>query len=158
MGHRFLSRGKLIVRNADFISFEKLLTRHHVILCVEKRIEKIRRYLKLHHHYDEDLVKTVAHLVEEPFGVKGSFPKQYLKLPRAVLEVSMSKQLKVFPCYNASGKLVNYFTAVINGKRKDTKKIAKNYENVLCSRLEDAQFFFNEDSKNKLELKEKGGS
>ena len=65
----------------------------------------------------------------------------------------MSKNQKIFACYNSAGKLTNQFLAVINGPRKKVAQIAKNYESVLTSRLEDAQFFFHEDQKTKLEAK-----
>ena len=153
MGHRFLSGRKVRVKNSDFQAYEKLLLRHHVVLNSEERIKRIKSLLEAVHNSDEELMETVAHLVEEPFAVHGSFPKEYLKLPRAVLETCMKKQLKIFACYDSSGELVNRFVAIINGKRSSVRHIAVNYERVLCSRLEDARFFFREDTKTKLEGK-----
>ncbi len=160
-GHRFLSKGKIKVRTADFLIFQKLLKKNHVILDPKERERMIRDFLKRTRSHDreaviaddEELVQTTANLVEEPFPVVGSFDKKYLKLPAEVLATCMKKGQKIFACYGASGKLTNQFLAVINGRRASLKLIAQNYENVLCSRLEDAQFFFHEDTKTKLEVK-----
>ena len=152
-GRRFLSPKPIKVTNSNFAAFEKLLSKYHVILKTEERIKKIRGFLKGFHQSNEELIATVAHLVEDPYPVPGVFDKKYLKLPSAVLATCMSKNQKVFAGYDASGRLQNRFLAVINGKQKDTKTIAKHYESVLISRLEDAEFFFEEDRKTKLEAK-----
>lgn len=152
-GHRFLSPKPIRVFNSDLKTYEKLLAKHHVILRKDARIQRIRGLLKAFHQSNEELISTVVHLVEEPYPVIGVFDKKYLKLPSAVLVICMSKNQKVFACYDTSGRLQNRFLAVINGKRKDTKTIAKHYESVLVSRLEDAEFFFKEDNKTKLEAK-----
>jgi len=152
-GRRFLSPKPIKVTNSNFAAFEKLLSKYHVILKTEERIKKIRGFLKGFHQSNEELIATVAHLVEDPYPVPGVFDKKYLKLPSAVLATCMSKNQKVFAGYDASGRLQNRFLAVINGRRKDTKTIAKHYESVLISRLEDAQFFYHEDTKTKLDSK-----
>ncbi len=152
-GHRFLSPTKLKVTSSDLSAFEKLLLKNHVVLNQNRRLEKIESYLPNEQSKNQELIKTVAHLVEEPFPVKGTFKNDYLKLPVAVLKTCMSKNQKIFACYNSAGKLTNQFLAVINGPRKKIAQIAKNYESVLTSRLEDAQFFFSEDQKTKLETK-----
>ena len=152
-GHRFLSSKKITVRNSDLKSYERLLAKHHVILDPQKRVQKIESFFTNENNKNLDLINTVAHLVEEPFPVRGKFDSRYLKLPTAVLKTCMSKNQKIFACYDKSGKLINQFLAVINGPRKSVKEISKNYESVLTSRLEDARFFFEDDQKTKLEAK-----
>ena len=152
-GHRFLSPGKIKVTNSDFKTFQKLLAKYHVLLNAEGRIQKIKTFLKPFNNHNEELIRIVAYLVEEPFPVQGSFLESYLKLPEGVLTTCMSKNQKIFACYDSNGKLRNHFLAVINGPRKNIKQIAKNYESVLTSRLKDAQFFFDEDRKTSLESK-----
>ena len=152
-GHRFLSKRKIKVSSSDLKIFERLLFKNHVILNQKVRFKKIESFLPNEQSKNSDLVQTVTHLVEEPFPVRGTFQQKYLKLPAAVLKTCMSKNQKVFAIYNSSGKLTNQFLAVINGPRKKISQIAKNYESVLTSRLEDAQFFFQEDQKTKLEAK-----
>ncbi len=152
-GHRFLSSRKIKVTNSDLETFEHLLLKNHVILKPQARLEKIEDFLPNERSKNLDLIQTITHLVEEPFPVRGTFRNEYLKLPAAVLKTCMSKNQKIFACYDSSGKLTNQFLAVINGPRKKIAQIAKNYESVLTSRLEDAQFFFEEDQKTKLEAK-----
>lgn len=152
-GHRFLSPKKIKVTSADFELFKRLLLKHHVVLNTDERVDKIRSFLKGFHNFNESLIQTVAYLVEEPFPVRSSFQRKYLKLPSQVLATCMSKNQKIFASYDSSGRLTNQFLAVINGPRKNVKQIAQNYESVLSSRLEDAQFFFGEDRKTKLETK-----
>lgn len=152
-GHRFLSPKKFKITSADLETFQQNLFKYHVVLDMEERIKKIEGFLKGSHDRDRELVDTVAHLVEEPFQIRGAFKTEYLKLPSAVLTTCMSKNQKIFACYNSSGQLTNRFIAVINGPRKHVKQIARNYESVLTSRLEDARFFFEEDRKSKLETK-----
>lgn len=141
------------MKSSDLLVYEKVLAKHHVILRTDERIKKIKTFLKGSFNANETLVETVAHLVEEPFPVHGAFEKRYLKLPTAVLTTCMSKNQKTFACYDSSVRPQNKFIAIINGPRKEVREIAKNYESVLKSRLEDAQFFFEEDRKTKLENK-----
>lgn len=152
-GHRFLSKQKIKVTSSGLKTFERLLLKNHVILDPKLRFKKIESFLPNAQSKNPDLAQTVTHLVEEPFPIRGTFQNRYLKLPSAVLKTCMSKNQKIFACYNTSGKLTHQFLAVINGPRKQIRRIARNYESVLTSRLEDAQFFFVEDQKTKLEAK-----
>lgn len=152
-GHRFLSEGKIRVKSADLELYQKLLRKNHVILDSKEREQMVREFTKKARNQDAELIQTTANLVEEPFPVFGNFDKKYLKLPAEVLATCMKKGQKTFACYGADGKLTNQFLAVINGRRTNLKLIAQNYENVLRSRLEDARFFFHEDTKTKLETK-----
>lgn len=152
-GHRFLANRKVRVTGANFLQYQALLKRLHVILNTEDRVALIRKCLRQAHHHDEGLVRQVANLVEEPFPVLGTFKKDHLRLPAEVLATCMRKHQKIFACYDGKGKLTNRFIAIINGRRSDVKAIARHYENVLESRLEDAKFFYQEDTKTKLEEK-----
>lgn len=153
MGHRFLGSKNLKIRSSDFNVFKRLLARNHVILSEEKRMERIKRIVKNAREEDRALIQTIAHMVEEPFGIRGTFDRRYLRLPVPILTTCMSKYQRMFAQYDSRGRLQNRFVAVINGSRKQTRYIAKNYESVLRSRLEDARFFFAEDQKTKLESK-----
>ena len=155
-GHRLLSPKKLKVRSSDFEAFKRLLGKHHVILNAEERIQRIKQILKNVRDDDRALVHTIAHMVEEPFGIGGSFDRRYLQLPVPILTTCMSKYQRMFAQYDSKEHLENRFVAVINGPRANVRSIAKNYESVLRSRLEDARFFFTEDQKSKLESKVDG--
>lgn len=152
-GHRFFSPSKIKVVSSDLQIFQNSLLKCHVVLNREERIQKIKSFLAESHNQNQALIEEVANLVEEPFPIHGTFDKKYLKLPSAVLTTCMGKHQRIFARYNSSGRLTNRFIAIINGPRKNVKQIAKNHESVLTSRLEDAQFFFEEDRKTKLETK-----
>jgi glycyl-tRNA synthetase beta chain len=94
-----------------------------------------------------------AHLVEEPFFLEGAFSQEYLELPGEVLASCMKKNQKVFACSDAKGKMKNQFVAVMNGKRGGLAKIRADYENVLDSRLKDARYFYDLDTKESFEKK-----
>lgn len=65
----------------------------------------------------------------------------------------MKKNQKVFACYDSKGQLKNGFVAVMNGKRNGLGKIRADYENVLDSRLKDARYFYEMDTKESFEKK-----
>ncbi len=152
-GHRFLANRKIKVSDANLEKYENLLKKNHVVLKMETRVQMIEKALQAANNHDEYLAHTVANLTEEPFALEVTFKKDYLSLPGDVLATCMRKNQKVFACYDKQAKLINKMIVVINGKRRDLKKIAQNYLNVLESRLVDAKFFFEEDTKTSLEDK-----
>jgi glycyl-tRNA synthetase beta chain len=154
-GHRFLAPKSFSIPSADWDTYTKILKRNHVILALEERKNLIRKGLKSfrQNEFDEDLVHFTASLVEEPFLMQGGFSKSYLELPSEVLASCMKKNQKIFACYDSKGKLLNRFVAILNGKRKGLSGIRAGYENVLDSRLKDAKYFYNADTKEPLEKK-----
>lgn len=155
-GHRFLSPKSFPIKKADWPEYEKTLKSRHVILNLKKREAVIREALSRKYSQkkiDEDLVRLNAQLVEDPFLIQGHFSKTYLDLPAEVLASCMKKNQKIFICYDAKGEVSGRFVAVLNGKRTGLKKIQEDFENVLESRLKDAQFFYREDTKTSLEEK-----
>lgn len=155
-GHRFLASRPFAIRRADWKEYEKQLRSHHVILSLAQREETIRKDLTRKFHqkgFDPDLVRETALLVEEPFLMQGKFSGTYRDLPEEVLATCMKKYQKIFNCRDEKGNLVNRFAAVLNGKRSGLSQIQRDYENVLESRLRDAHYFYDEDTKERLEKK-----
>lgn len=155
-GHRFLASESFIIPTADWKPYLSLLKKRHVLLSLDARERMISKELRdqfAQKHIDEDLVRTNAHLVEEPYFLKGIFSQEYLELPGEVLASCMKKNQKVFACYNAKGQLMNHFVAVLNGKRNGLSNIQADYENVLDSRLKDARYFYDMDTAEPLEKK-----
>ena len=155
-GHRFLSPRQFTILSADWRLYVKLLAKAHVVLELEERKKQIRKHLDSRFQqkdFDEDLVHTAAHLVEEPFSIRGSFSKTYLELPAEVLHSCMKKNQKIFTCYDRQRKPDGHFVAVLNGKRKGLSEIQRGYENVLAARLHDARYFYEMDTREKLESK-----
>lgn len=155
-GHRFLAPQSFTIPRADWKSYVALLKRKHVHLDLCAREDLIRTALKSRFgqkQIDEELVHINAQLVEEPFMLKGVFSQDYLDLPAEVLASCMKKNQKIFACYDAKGRPVNHFIAVMNGKRSGLAKIGADYENVLESRLKDARYFYEADTREPLEKK-----
>ena len=155
-GHRFLSPKSFLIPGADWDLYHKALRKAHVVLSLEERKKQIEQVLGTRYHqksFDKELVHTAANLVEEPYLLEGSFSKEYLALPTEVLASCMKKNQKIFACYDPRGKLISRFVAVLNGKRKSLSGIKAGYENVLDSRLKDARYFFEADTRESLEKK-----
>lgn len=150
-GHRFLAPSPFPLSRADGKEYEKRLRAHHVILSLAEREAMIQKRLTRKFHqkeFDGDLVHEAALLVEEPFLIQGKFSGTYRDLPEEVLATCMKKYQKIFACRDEAGKLMNRFIAVLNGRRNNLAQMRSNYENVLASRLWDAEHFYYEDAKN----------
>ncbi|MBU9888483.1 MAG: glycine--tRNA ligase subunit beta [Candidatus Omnitrophica bacterium] len=155
-GHRFLAPQGFAVPEADWKIYAALLKKRHVLLDLTARETAIRKKLRDsfgQKQIDEDLVRMNAQLVEEPYFLQGTFSQDYLDLPAEVLASCMKKNQKVFACYDGGGRLKNYFVAVMNGKRNGLARIREDYQNVLDSRLKDARYFYELDTKEPLEKK-----
>lgn len=155
-GHRFLSPKSFTVTRADWADYRKRLKRAHVILGLKEREELIRNALRRRFHqkyFDEELVHTTAQLVEEPYFLQGVFSKTYLELPTEVLASCMKKNQKIFACYDSKNQPAGRFVAVLNSARRGLGGIRADYENVLESRLRDARYFYETDTKEPFEKK-----
>lgn len=155
-GHRFLSPQSFTVPKADWKAYVALLKKKHVFLPIETREALVRGALKnrfAQKQSDEELAHMNAQLVEEPFFLAGTFSQEYLELPAEVLASCMKKNQKVFACCDTKCKMKNQFVAVMNGKRGGLAKIRSDYENVLDSRLKDARYFYEMDTKESFENK-----
>ena len=155
-GHRFLSPQSFTISQADWKAYVALLKKKRVLLPIEMREALVRGVLKNRFgqkQSDEELAHMNAQLVEEPFFLAGTFSQEYLELPAEVLASCMKKNQKVFACYDAKGKMKNQFVAVMNGKRGGLAKIRSDYENVLDSRLKDARYFYEMDTRETFENK-----
>lgn len=94
---------------------------------------------------DESLVNEVNQLVEYPTAVLCRFNEKFLKLPPEVLITCLKKKQKCFALKDNTGKLINYFINVKNGKSENLDIIRAGYEKVVVARLEDSMFFYNND-------------
>jgi glycyl-tRNA synthetase len=97
-----------------------------------------------------DLLDEVANLIEQPTPIRGGFSETFLELPREVLVSVMRKHQRYFPVVNGEGNLLPYFVTVANGN-VDEATVRHGNEEVLRARYSDATFFWNQDTKQKLE-------
>lgn len=100
---------------------------------------------------DEELLEEVTNLVEYPTAFVGIFDEKYLSVPDEVLVTSMKEHQRYFEVRNDQGLLMPHFIAVRNGDNVHLENVIKGNEKVLIARLEDAEFFYNEDKKLTIE-------
>ena len=96
-------------------------------------------------HLSPELVEENVFLTESPKVLEGTFPEQYLKLPEEVLITVMAKHQRFFPVFDREGHLTNGFISVYNSGVEEAVRQGNTW--VLNSRFNDADFFFQEDSK-----------
>ena len=159
MGHRFLSNKQIEIPVAD--DYVKILEENFVIADQDKRREMIRQQITELAREEggeieiaADLLEEVNYLVEYPTPLCGKFEDKYLALPEAAIITPMRDHQRYFPVRGKDGRLLNKFIAVRNGGKAFLENVTHGNERVLRARLSDAEFFFNEDRKQKLETYE----
>jgi len=95
---------------------------------------------------DEDLVAIVANLLESPVAMAGAYDEAFLDLPREVVVTALKSHQRYFSVAGPRGKLVPHFVAFADGARRGAAAIVKGYERVLRARLDDAVFYYREDT------------
>ena len=155
-GHRFLSQGEFEIDDAD--SYERACEAQFVIVDQERRKAMIRGQIEAVAKENggvaditEDLLEEVLYLVEYPTALCGRFEEKYLELPAEAVITPMRDHQRYFPVKTAEGKLLPLFITVRNGGKEYLETVQHGNERVLKARLEDAQFFFDEDRKRSLE-------
>lgn len=154
-GHRFLGKD-VAVKHAD--DYETALASEYVIVDPVSRKEKIKDQItnmaeKNHWEVvlDASLLEEVNNLVEYPTAFAGSFDEKYLNVPEEVLVTSMKEHQRYFEVRDAKQALLPYFISVRNGNEKHIENVVKGNQKVLTARLEDAEFFYQEDQKISIE-------
>ncbi len=156
LGHRFLSKGEVEIASAG--DYEKVLRDHFVIVnqnerrsIIRQQVEELAQKEGGIAEIDEDLLEEVVYLVEYPTALCGHFDDKFLSLPKETVITPMREHQRYFPVLTADGKLLAKFITVRNGNSEGLDIVAHGNERVLRARLSDAEFFFNEDRKIKLE-------
>ncbi len=100
---------------------------------------------------DNKLLETVTDLVEYPTAVLAEFDEKYLELPGKVIVSTLSEHQKYFAVQDKNGQLVHKFVFISNGNPQYSELIKTGNEKVVKARLEDAEFYFREDTKRSLD-------
>ena len=82
--------------------------------------------------------------------MRGNFEEQYLRLPDEVLLAVMRKHQRYLPVMR-EGKLLPCFVAVANGSTLKVDSVRYGNEEVLRARYADAAFFYDADTKKRLD-------
>ena len=99
----------------------------------------------------EALLDEVTALVEYPVPLVCSFEERFLAVPQEALISTMQDNQKYFCLVDAHGKLIARFITVANIDSPAPEKIVAGNEKVVRPRLTDAEFFFKQDKKVRLE-------
>lgn len=156
-GNRYLGLDrKLIIEQAD--SYFDLLSQNGVVADRDARKEMIRKqFAELFDgsiykvKEDERLLDTVCNLIEHPCAVMAEFDASFLSLPEKIITSTISQNQKYFSVYGENDILSNKFVFVSNGDPKHSQIIRAGNEKVVAARLEDAIWFFQEDTRRKLD-------
>lgn len=150
-GHRFLGDSVVLANTADY---EDALKDQFVIVDAKKRkemiVDQMNQLVKENNwqiKMDQNLLEEVTNLVEFPTVFAGSFDKKYLEMPQEVLITSMKDNQRYFEVYDQDSHLINHFISVRNGNKDYLENVVSGNEKVLVARLDDAQFFYDEDRK-----------
>ena len=154
-GHRFLSAGDFEIATAG--DYVKTCAANFVIVdqnerrdMIVKQINDVAENKNGVAEITDDLLEEVLYLVEYPTALVGSFEGKYLKLPAEAVITPMRDHQRYFPVKTAGGALMPLFITIRNGGKEYLDIVQHGNERVLKARLEDAQFFFNEDRKKSL--------
>lgn len=155
-GHRFNS-DKVEIKNAD--SYEEALYKANVVVDSNKRkrivvdsAKKKAAEINAQAYFDDELVEEVTNICEWPVPVICDFNNNYLNIPEKVTVTVMAVHQRYFPLYDVkTGKLLNSFITITNYLGDEFENIKAGNERVVKARLDDAVFFFNEDTKKPFE-------
>ncbi|NLF79916.1 MAG: glycine--tRNA ligase subunit beta [Clostridia bacterium] len=157
-GHRLLGSDRIeISRPADY---QEALRRNFVIVDQDERRQLCRSQIaQVAAEFggvaaeDEGLLTEITYLLEYPTALSGRFEEKYLAIPPELVTTPMVDQQRYFPVYDDKGGLLPRFITVRNGDSRYLDIVAEGNEKVLRARLADAEFFYNEDLKDKMDDK-----
>lgn len=152
-GHRFAQQNVYINNPDDYI---ELMRNCCVIVDQNERkqiiVEKAKAEaakLGAEPYYTDDLLDEVTFITEYPVPATCEFSEEYLKLPEELVVTVMAVHQRYFALYK-DGKLINKFITMTNYIGDEFANIKAGNVRVIKARLDDAVFFFNEDTKKPL--------
>ncbi|GFM71238.1 glycine--tRNA ligase beta subunit [Pseudomonas cichorii] len=155
-GHRF--HHPQDVRISSPASYLSELRAAHVLAdfkerrqIISKRVDELAAQQEGTAIVPPSLLDEVASLVEWPVPLVCSFEERFLEVPQEALITTMQDNQKYFCLLDSEGKLLPRFITVANIESKDPAQIIAGNEKVVRPRLTDAEFFFKQDKKQKLE-------
>ncbi|QJC31512.1 glycine--tRNA ligase subunit beta [Enterobacteriaceae endosymbiont of Donacia tomentosa] len=156
-GNRFMCNKKIILKNAE--EYEMLLFKKGKVIVnfiqrknkILNNINKIINSLNAHIKITNVFLEELTAMVEWPTVLLGQFNKKFLCLPSKILEYVMINYQKYIPLYDKNNKLLPNFIFLINIETKNENVIISDNEQVLQAKFQDVKFFFENDTKIKLE-------
>lgn len=155
-GHRFLGKSEIQINNVSEY-FPKMKENYVIVDQKERKdiikysCEKLAKEKGGNLLKDEGLLDEITNIVEYPTSLIGRIKDDYLELPKEVIITPMKEHQRYFPVLDDKKRLLPYFITVRNGNDEYIDMVRKGNEKVLEARLEDAKFFYFEDTKKPLE-------
>ncbi len=150
-GHKLYFPAPIKVKS--FQEYRKQLKKNKVLIEEKTRkariknlIEKKLEPLGAQCYPDKQLLDKLATDVEYPYVFGGTFPKKYLKLPIEILSTAMREGQNLISVIKGK-KQLPVFLGVSDACNDAKGFVSKGNERVLKARLEDACFFWEQDSK-----------
>lgn len=152
-GHRFAQQNVYINNPDDYVD---IMRNCCVIVDQEERRQRIidkakeeAAKLGAEPYYTDDLLEEVTFITEFPVPAVCEFNPDYLRLPEELVVTVMAVHQRYFALYK-EGKLINKFITMTNYLGDEFENIKAGNVRVIKARLDDAVFFFNEDTKKPL--------
>lgn len=154
-GHRFAPEKEFVITNPD--SYIETMRSNYVIVDQNERRQLIIEEAKTEAdklgavpYYTDDLLEEVTFITEYPVPAVCEFDPKYLDIPEEVTVTVMAVHQRYFALHK-DGKLINKFITMTNYIGDEFSNIQAGNVRVIKARLDDAVFFFNEDTKKPLE-------
>ena len=152
-GHRFAQQKIVIGDPADYVEtmrnacviVDQNERKQIIIDKANKEAQKLGAVVK----YSDDLLDEVTFITEYPVAVVCEFDEKYLQIPEEVTVTVMAVHQRYFALYK-DNKLINKFITMTNYIGDEFDNIKAGNVRVIKARLDDAVFFFNEDTKKPL--------
>jgi glycyl-tRNA synthetase beta chain len=126
---------------------------HRRATTVRAQVESMAIELKGQAVINEALLEEVTAMVEWPVAVAGQFEERFLAVPQEALISTMAANQKYFHLVDAQNRLMPYFITVSNIESRDETKVRAGNERVIRPRFADAEFFWNQDRKQRLDTR-----
>ena len=162
-GHYFESPGDISLEGVGSVDdFKQRLALAHVIIDQSDRraaiIDGARSLAKsvdctVNEAQLGGYIQDIAGLVESPTALLGQIEDRFMKLPPELLQATIATHQKYITLQDRSGNFSPYFIVVSNRQSnpKRDKVIMAGNQRVLRARLADAEFFWQQDQKQRLE-------
>ncbi len=153
-GHRFAQQSVIIGHPDDYIEtmrnccviVDQSERRQVIIDKAKEEADKLGAVP----YYTDDLLEEVTFITEYPVPAVCEFDPKYLDIPEEVTITVMAVHQRYFALHK-DGKLINKFITMTNYLGDDFTNIKAGNVRVIKARLDDAVFFFTEDTKKPLE-------
>ena len=152
-GHRFAQQKIMIGHPDDYV---ETMRNACVIVDQDERRKLIVEKAKAEAdklgatvRYTDDLLDEVTFITEYPVPAVCEFDPKYLQIPEEVTVTVMAVHQRYFALYK-DGKLINKFITMTNYIGDEFANIKAGNVRVIKARLDDAVFFFSEDTKKPL--------